>query len=86
MDAAELDNSTYVTLNVRFPRDIPMLLFNLDLKGIAASGGSACQSGSTKGSHVLNAILPEEEAMKPLFDFHLVDIIPRKILAMLSID
>lgn len=60
----ELDKSTYVTLNVRFPNDIPMLLFNLDLKGIAASGGSACQSGSNKGSHVLNEILLKEEAMK----------------------
>jgi cysteine desulfurase len=41
-----------------------MLLFQLDLKGIAASGGSACQSGSNKGSHVLRAILSEEEAAK----------------------
>jgi cysteine desulfurase len=41
-----------------------MLLFNLDLKGIAASGGSACQSGSNKGSHVLQAILEEEETNK----------------------
>ena len=41
-----------------------MLLFNLDLKGIAVSGGSACQSGSNKGSHVLNTILIEEEAKK----------------------
>lgn len=62
--SAELEKSTYVTLNVRFPKDIPMLLFNLDLKGIAASGGSACQSGSNKGSHVLNTILAKEEAMK----------------------
>jgi cysteine desulfurase len=33
-----------------------MLLFNLDIAGIAASGGSACSSGSNKGSHVLEAI------------------------------
>ena len=49
-------------LSVRFPIEKAMLLFNLDLKGIAASGGSACQSGSSKGSHVLTAILNEEEA------------------------
>lgn len=56
--------SSYIVLNVRFPKEIKMLLFNLDLKGIAASGGSACQSGSNKGSHVLNTILPEKEAVK----------------------
>jgi cysteine desulfurase len=41
-----------------------MFLFNLDLKGIAVSGGSACQSGSNMGSHVLHEILPENEAIK----------------------
>ena len=59
-----LEESTYKILNARFPKEIPTLLFNLDLKGIAASGGSACQSGSNKGSHVLNAILPENETHK----------------------
>jgi cysteine desulfurase len=33
-----------------------LLLFTLDLKGIAVSGGSACTSGATKGSHVLEGI------------------------------
>lgn len=60
---SELESS-YIILNVRFPKEYVMLLFNLDLKGIAASGGSACQSGSNKGSHVLHAILPEKEAAK----------------------
>ncbi len=60
----KLDKSSYIILNVRFPKEIPMLLFSLDLKGIAVSGGSACQSGSNKGSHVLNTILNEEEALK----------------------
>jgi cysteine desulfurase len=56
--------SSYIILNVRFPKAYPMLLFNLDLKGIAVSGGSACQSGSNKGSHVLNTILNEDDAKK----------------------
>jgi cysteine desulfurase len=33
-----------------------MLLFNLDISGIAASGGSACSSGSNVGSHVLRSL------------------------------
>ena len=44
--------------------DSSMLLFSLDLHGIAASGGSACQSGSSVGSHVLNTILSVEDAKK----------------------
>lgn len=56
--------SSYTILNVRFPKEYAMLLFNLDLKGIAVSGGSACQSGSNMGSHVLHEILPEKEAAK----------------------
>ncbi len=59
-----IDKSSYIILNVRFPDEIPMLLFSLDLKGIAASGGSACQSGSTKGSHVLQAVLDARESQK----------------------
>ena len=37
-----------------------MLLFSLDIHGIASSGGSACSSASNKGSHVL-AELPDQE-------------------------
>jgi cysteine desulfurase len=55
-------DSSYIILNVQFPKEYAMLLFNLDLKGIAVSGGSACQSGSNKGSHVLNTILSEKDA------------------------
>ncbi len=52
------DNCLYTVLNVRFPKteNAEMLLFNLDIAGIAASGGSACTSGSDKGSHVLQGI------------------------------
>ena len=46
-----------------------MLLFNLDMKGIAASGGSACQSGSSAGSHVLNDILSIDDAQKTSIRF-----------------
>ena len=34
--------------------DAEMLLFQLDMKGVACSGGSACSSGANKGSHVLS--------------------------------
>lgn len=61
--------SSYIILNVRFPKEYALLLFNLDLKGIAVSGGSACQSGSNKGSHVLNTILSEKEATKTSIRF-----------------
>jgi len=52
------EKSLYTVLNVCFPPTdkASMLLFTLDLKGIAASGGSACSSGSNKGSHVLDGI------------------------------
>lgn len=52
------DKSLYTVLNVSFPEmDMgDMLLFNLDIAGISASGGSACSSGSNIGSHVLTAI------------------------------
>lgn len=59
-----LEKSSYIILNVRFNKELPMLLFSLDIKGIAVSGGSACQSGSNKGSHVLNEILTLDQAMK----------------------
>ncbi len=52
------EKSLYTVLNVAFPEMEmgDMLLFNLDIAGISASGGSACSSGSDIGSHVLTAI------------------------------
>ena len=52
------EKSLYTVLNVSFPKTLKssMLLFTLDLKGIAVSGGSACNSGAVTGSHVLTAI------------------------------
>lgn len=53
-----IDKSLYTVLNVSFPEMemADMLLFNLDIAGISASGGSACSSGTDIGSHVLTAI------------------------------
>ena len=62
--SGDLENSTYTILNVRFPISNNMMLFSLDLAGIAVSGGSACQSGSNKGSHVLSEFLDETEQNK----------------------
>ena len=55
-ESGDIKNSTYTILNVCLPISndkAAMLDFNLDLKGIACSRGSACQSGSSEGSHVL---------------------------------
>ena len=63
-NSEHIDKSSYTILNVRFAIANDMLLFTLDLNGIAVSGGSACQSGSSKGSHVLDELLDETEADK----------------------
>lgn len=60
----QLEKSSHTILNVLFPKNLSMLLFQLDLKGIAVSGGSACQSGSHKGSHVLQAFLNNDDQEK----------------------
>ena len=62
-----LENSAYTIINMRLPeisKDATMVQFHLDLKGIACSRGSACQSGSTKNSHVLEEILAKEALKK----------------------
>ncbi|MDD3003835.1 cysteine desulfurase family protein [Flavobacterium sp.] len=63
------ENQTFYTiLNVRLPLDASksaMILFNLDMKGFAVSRGSACQSGSPRPSHVLEAFLDETNRAKP---------------------
>jgi cysteine desulfurase len=62
--SSSTEKSSYTILNVRFPVENEMLLFSLDMAGIAVSGGSACQSGSNKGSHVLSEILNNNEVVK----------------------
>lgn len=64
--------STYTLINVCLPcpaDKAAMLLFTMDLKGIACSKGSACQSGSQKGSHVLTNVLADEDLNKPSLRF-----------------
>jgi cysteine desulfurase len=67
----EAATSLYTVLNVSFPEmDMgDMLLFNLDINGISASGGSACSSGSNIGSHVLTAIGAEPGRPSVRFSF-----------------
>jgi len=68
----DLERSTYNAVNLRLPVDAKkasMLLFQLDLKGIACSKGSACQSGSVMSSHVLQQILSKEDLEKPSVRF-----------------
>jgi cysteine desulfurase len=67
----EPEKSLYTVLNVCFPKTdkAGMLLFTLDLKGVAVSGGSACSSGATKGSHVLEGIHADMSRPNVRFSF-----------------
>jgi len=70
--SSDLDRSLYTVLNVSLPpseENRGMLLFNLDLQGISASGGSACSSGATVGSHVLRALGHDPERESVRFSF-----------------
>ncbi len=70
--SGDVDKSTYTMINVCLPVDpkkSSTLLFQLDLKGIACSKGSACQSGSDQGSHVLSQILDDADMLKPSIRF-----------------
>ncbi|MDH5251413.1 MAG: aminotransferase class V-fold PLP-dependent enzyme, partial [Cyclobacteriaceae bacterium] len=70
-DSANIDKSLYTVLNVCLPEsdENEMVLFNLDLAGISASGGSACSSGATAGSHVLGALYPQSKHGAVRFSF-----------------
>ena len=70
-DSINPERSLYTVLNVSLPEseENEMLLFNLDLSGISASGGSACSSGASTGSHVLSALYPESKRGAVRFSF-----------------
>ncbi len=65
------ENSLYTVLNVSFnPHPVSeMLLYKLDILGIAASGGSACTSGSNMGSHVLRSLKCDMQRPSIRFSF-----------------
>lgn len=64
-------NSNYSVLNVHFPEHpvSEMLLFKLDIEGICCSGGSACNSGSNMGSHVLSHLGISQSSANVRFSF-----------------
>ena len=62
------EHTFYNIINVSLPispEKASLILFNLDMKGIAVSRGSACQSGSNKPSHVLAEMLNTNDLEKP---------------------
>ncbi|WP_290791972.1 cysteine desulfurase family protein [Flavihumibacter sp. UBA7668] len=63
--------SLYTVLNIAFPKTekSEMLLFNLDISGICASGGSACTSGADLGSHVIRAFNQDPNKVAVRFSF-----------------
>ncbi len=63
--------SLYTVLNVNFPRTekSEMILMNLDIHHICASGGSACSSGADAGSHVIRVLHTDPETVAVRFSF-----------------
>jgi cysteine desulfurase len=66
-----LGRSLYTVLSVSFPKTekSEMILFNLDIHNICASGGSACTSGADQGSHVIRAINNNPNQVTVRFSF-----------------
>jgi cysteine desulfurase len=64
-------DSLYTLLSVNFPKNekSEMMLFNLDIHHVCASGGSACSSGAQQGSHVINALNRGSEIATIRFSF-----------------
>lgn len=85
------DKGLYTVLSVSFPKTekSEMLLFNLDINNICASGGSACTSGADQGSHVINAINNDPNRVTVRFSFSKyntkeeIDIVVNKLKEMI---
>src|SRR5205085_4423959 len=65
------EKSLYTVISVSFPKTekSEMILFNLDINHICASGGSACTSGADQGSHVIHAINNNPNLVTVRFSF-----------------
>jgi cysteine desulfurase len=85
-------NCLYTVLSVSFPKNekSEMILFNLDINNICASGGSACSSGADAGSHVIRAINNNPNQITVRFSFcknntkEEVDIVVGKLKELLN--
>src|SRR6201991_5136152 len=66
-----LGKSLYTVLSVSFPKTekSEMILFNLDINNICASGGSARTSGADQGSHVIRAVNNNPNLVTVRFSF-----------------
>ncbi|MDZ4665973.1 MAG: cysteine desulfurase family protein [Bacteroidota bacterium] len=90
----EPSKSLYTVLNCCFPKHVnaEMLLFNLDIAGIYASGGSACTSGSNQGSHVLRGIGADMDRPSVRFSFckhntkEEIDFVVKKLAELFAIE
>lgn len=86
------ENSLYTVLNIGLEHSdkTEMLSINLDMAGIAISGGSACSSGAQGGSHVIKAVYPHANRVPLRFSFSKhntfeeIDYTVDKILELLS--
>ena len=70
--SGDIEKSTHTIVNAHLPMDekkAQLLAFNLDLHGVCCSKGSACQSGSEGGSHVLQNLLTAEQNKAPSLRF-----------------
>jgi cysteine desulfurase len=84
-------NSLYTVLSVNFPKTdkSEMILFNMDINNICASGGSACSSGADAGSHVMRAINNNPDLVTVRFSFSKyntkeeVDVVVKKLTDMI---